>query len=194
MYSGDDVIGKSYFAFGNEIYFGNKDKHEYNNLVIKHFNKDSLVLYSSHQQTSVYQKIPDLLKQKNTVTNFTNKLLQLSSSENKLIDTVFFTDHYFLAKNINLQKKWSDYQYEIKKLNDYKVLITNSSIKFIIKEKNKNLYFYQFHEKGLHEIKVKIIESNKILNSEIKTKLKRMKKKRAYYNEREEISQDSIKN
>jgi hypothetical protein len=176
LYSCNDIKNKFLFAFGNNIFFDEKDEYIIKWKNINYLGNDSLV-FKTYNGLSVYRKIPDSLKQKESFkTNFKNKLLTINNDEFK--DTIYINDKYLLFKNNkHPNQKWSDDYYEIKNIEDFKIMYFNNSIQpIIIKEKNNKITFFQYGRNKINSLKVEIIKSNHLINEEIKKKIKRLKK------------------
>ena len=171
-----DIKNEFFFTFGNTIFIDEKEEYDVKWKKINYLDKDSLV-FKTYNRFFVYRKIPDSLKQKESFKiNFKNKLLTISNSE--FTDTIYISDKYLLFKyNKYPHKKWSNDYFEIKNIEDFKIMFFNTQTSpIIIKEKDNKLFFYQYGRNKTNSLKVKEIKSNQLLNEEIKLKLINLKK------------------
>lgn len=176
LYSCNDIKNEFLFAFGNNMFFNEKDEYLIKWKKLNYFDNDSLV-FKTFNGLSVFRKIPDSLKQKESFkTNFKNRLLTINKDEFK--DTIYINDKYLFFKNSsNPNQKWGDDYYEIKNIEDFKIMYFNSTINpIIIKEKGNKIFFFQYGRNKINSLKVEEINSNNHINEEIKIKLERLKK------------------
>jgi len=176
LYSCYDIRNELLFAFGNNIFIDTKEEYSIKWKNINYLDKDSLV-FKTHNVFSVYRKIPDSLKQKKSLkTNFKNKLLTINNGE--FLDTIYFDDKFLLFKNNkNPYEKWTNNYFEIKNIDNFKIMFFNGQINpIIIKEKGNDIFFFQYQRNKTNSLKVEIIKSNNLINNQIKTKLERIKK------------------
>jgi hypothetical protein len=176
LYSCYDIKNEFLFAFGNSLFIDEKEEYSVKWKNINYLDKDSLI-FQTYNGLSVYRKIPDSLKQKDSFkTNFKNKLLTLSNG--KFTDTIYISDKYLLFRNnIHSYEKWGNDLIEIKNIEDFKIMFFNNPTSpMIIKEIDNKLIFFQYGRNKTNSLNVKEIKSNHSLNEEIKMKLKRLKK------------------
>lgn len=149
------------------VIFGNTFLNDFT--YIKHLDKDSLV-FSSDYSTFLYRKVHDSLKQKSKI-EFEGKLIELKHSNS--IDTVYFTSRHLLWKNAKGEKfEWSKKRYKLVTINDFQFLVTDNGIILVIKEKNKQLFFYKYWEDSINTSTLKEI----ILNDKLQKQVISLKK------------------
>ncbi len=142
--------------------------------------RDSLVINDSFREKSTYLKIPDSLKYLEKI-NLKNKILEstLRKGDSLFIDTTYFFNKHCAYKSKNYLKgdhyysKWGIDQYDLKSINNYKILMFNLPTYVILKKQLNQLNFYQLTKDSVVTINTREIKGLENEKKEIMNRIKR---------------------